>query len=173
METYTCNMIGVPGETLAMIKETIDLNRELAPSQLQFSVFHPYPMTELHDLAIQKGLYDPKDTLPSYYGRESVLKLDTLTKSELYEAYDRFVELKRELALMRRSPFKHKIYTFLRTRVYRDDTLRLRRHLNWLGYLKPRGWKKALRHLAGRWARREGAISRPGEKPQGSVEVRA
>jgi anaerobic magnesium-protoporphyrin IX monomethyl ester cyclase len=171
METYTCNMIGVPGETLEMIKETIDLNRELTPSQLQFSVFHPYPMTELHDIAIQKGLYDPKDSLPSYYGRESVLKLDTLTKNELYEAYDRFVELKRELALKRRSPMKHKIYTFLRTRVYNDDTLRLRRHLTLLGYAKPRNWRKAAREIAGRLARRNGSGSRPSSKSQEPVEM--
>ena len=173
IDTYTCNMIGVPGETLDMVIETIDLNRELAPSQLQFSVFHPYPMTELHDLAIQQGLYDPQDTLPSYYGRDSVLRLEDLSKEKLDEAYDRFMELKRELSLARRSPSKHKVYHFLRTRIYDDDTLKLRQHLALTGYLKPRRWPQAVKLLTNQAnPRKRSPIKRDGAAPDSGIEVR-
>ena len=65
MDTYTCNMLGLPGETPEMVQETIDFNRELAPTQLQFSVFYPYPMTELHDISVQNGYYKEGDTPPA------------------------------------------------------------------------------------------------------------
>ncbi|MGQ9586337.1 MAG: B12-binding domain-containing radical SAM protein [Anaerolineae bacterium] len=138
LQTYTCNMLGVPGETAEMIQETIDLNRELAPDHFQFSVFHPYPMTELYDTSVQEGYYDPHQVLPTYYSRQSVLNLPTLSREELEQGYDKFVELRRELEMRRRSPWKWRIYDFLRRHAYRGDALRLRRHLNALGRLRAR-----------------------------------
>ncbi len=129
METYTCNMLGLPGETPEMIQQTIDLNRELAPTQLQFSVFYPYPMTELHDVAVREGYYREGDHTTSYYGKQSLLTLPTLTREQIAYYHDKFSELKWELALRRRSPTKHRIYTILR-HLYGDDTPRLRRHLD-------------------------------------------
>jgi radical SAM superfamily enzyme YgiQ (UPF0313 family) len=129
METYTCNMLGLPGETPEMIQETIDFNRELTPTQFQFSVFYPYPMTELHDISVQKGYYKEGDHTTSYYDKKSVLTLPTLTQEQIAYYHDKFSELKWELGLKRRSPARHKVYTALR-RLYGDDTPRLRRHLN-------------------------------------------
>ncbi|MGC8838316.1 MAG: B12-binding domain-containing radical SAM protein [Anaerolineae bacterium] len=130
LRVYTCNMLGVPGETAEMIRETVDLNRELAPDQFQFSVFHPYPMTELYDLSVREGYYDPHRVLPTYYSRQSVLELPTLSPEELAEGYDRFVELRRELELRRRSPWKWRVYDLLRRTVFGGDALRLRRALD-------------------------------------------
>jgi len=137
METYTCNMLGLPGETPAMIQETIDFNRELSPTQLQFSVFYPYPMTELHDIAVEKGYYKEGDHTTSYYDKKSLLTLPTLTQEQISYYYDKFSELKWELDLKRRSPTKHKLYTLLRY-LYRDDTPRLHRHLDALRRVKSR-----------------------------------
>jgi len=129
LETYTCNMLGLPGETPEMIQETIDFNRELNPTQFQFSVFYPYPMTELHDIVVEKGYYKEGEHTTSYYDKTSVLELPTLTKEQIAYYHDKFTELKRELRLKRRSPLRHRFYTALR-HLYRDDTPRLRRHLD-------------------------------------------
>jgi radical SAM superfamily enzyme YgiQ (UPF0313 family) len=107
---YSCNMLGLPGETAAMIQETIKLNRRLNPDEFQFSVFYPYPMTELHDETVGKGMLREGESLTSYYSRRSILDLPDLTPEELEEGYDGFAALKRELALRRRSPLKYHIY---------------------------------------------------------------
>lgn len=140
MEIRTCNMIGVPGETAAMIDETIELNRALNPSDLQFSVFYPYPMTELHDLCEREGYIQEGATLPSYYGRQSVLRLPTLSTAELAAAYDRFAALRNELVLRRHSPRRYQLRR-LALRLAGGDPARLER---WLRPLR------ALRRLARR-----------------------
>jgi len=97
LATYTCNMIGIPGETPAMMQETIDFNRRLAPTSLQFSVFYPYPMTELHDVCIQNGYYGDGENVPTYYGRTSLLHMPQLSQEAISGGYDRFAQLKHEL----------------------------------------------------------------------------
>lgn len=137
LETYTCNMIGIPGETPDMIDETIQLNREIAPNFLQFSVFHPYPMTELYDLCINDGYYNGKDTLPTYYDKRSILKLPTITQEEIADSYDRFYVLKFELALKYRYGRVGDIYKIL-LRLYGGDNVSLTKHLNSIVTIKKR-----------------------------------
>jgi len=113
IQTYTCNMIGVPEETPEMIEETITLNRELAPDKFQFSVFYPYPMTELYEVSLRDGYLHEGATLTGYYERESMLQLPTLSRAELQRGYDRFLELKKELSLKKRSPLRYYLYRLL------------------------------------------------------------
>ena len=47
MMTASFNMIGVPGETLDTIWETIEINRQLKPDRILCSIFMPLPGTEL------------------------------------------------------------------------------------------------------------------------------
>jgi len=101
LQTYSCNMLGIPGETPEMIQETINLNREIGPTDLQFSVFFPYPMTELYDISVREGYYQEGQTLPSYYGSRSVLNLPTLSPEELEAGYQAFANLKAELRMKR------------------------------------------------------------------------
>ena len=128
LKTYTCNMIGVPGETPETIQATIALNRLLAPDGFQFSVFFPYPMTELYETCVSQDLIRPDAQAASYYGRESILNLPTLTAAELAEGYDRFEALRDELALRHASPWKYAVYRLL-LGIYRGDAPRLHRHL--------------------------------------------
>jgi anaerobic magnesium-protoporphyrin IX monomethyl ester cyclase len=123
LNVYTCNMLGVPGETAAMIEETIALNRELEPADLQFSVFYPYPMTELYDLCAREGYLSDGESLPSYYERKSILHLPTLTSEELGREYDRFQELKDELRMKKENASYHRRYSIPRF---------VRRILRWL-----------------------------------------
>ena len=113
IQTYTCNMIGIPEETPEMIEETIALNRELVPDKFQFSVFYPYPMTELYEVSVREGYLREGETLTGYYERESILQLPTLSREELARGYDRFQELKKELFLKKRSPLRYRLYRLL------------------------------------------------------------
>ena len=113
LRVYSCNMLGLPGETAEMIQETIELNRVLEPDEFQFSVFYPYPMTELYDQTVGKGMLRKGESLTSYYAKASILNLPDLTPEEVEKGYDGFVALKRELALKRRSPLKWRIYKML------------------------------------------------------------
>ena len=135
LKVYTCNMIGIPGETPQSIRETIELNRKLKPDEFQFSVFYPYPMTELHDTCVAQGLIKPGAKLSGYYSKESVLSLPTLSPEELAKGYERFEALQAELALARSSPLKHRVYTFL-LKLYGGDGARLLRHLGVLRRLR-------------------------------------
>jgi anaerobic magnesium-protoporphyrin IX monomethyl ester cyclase len=120
LDVYTCNMLGIPGETAEMIEETIALNRQLEPAGLQFSVFYPYPMTELYDLCVREG-YLPQETpagassgsCHSYYERKSVLQLPTLSTAELEREYDRFQQLRLEIQMREENPAKYRLYRAL------------------------------------------------------------
>lgn len=148
IQTYTCNMIGLPGETPEMIEETIALNRELAPDKFQFSVFYPYPMTELYERSVHEGYLqvDPirqdGETLTGYYERESILHSPHLSPQELARGYERFEALREELRLKKHSPWKYRIYRLL-SKICGEDPARVRWWMSlprtWLGRLRRQG----------------------------------
>ena len=123
LQIHTCNMIGIPGETPAMVEQTIQLNRELAPDHLQFSVFYPYPLTELYAQAQREGWLEPGHTLASYYARASTLRLPTITPAELAEKYDRFAALRDELLAHRGHSWYHRARRHLRALLRGETTL--------------------------------------------------
>lgn len=81
IETYSFNMIGVPGETLDTIKQTIDLNKKIQPDLMQVTAFYPYPETVLGDMCFKKGYV--KRTQEDSYMSKSVLKLPTISSKEI------------------------------------------------------------------------------------------
>jgi len=145
LQTYTCNMIGIPGETPESIKATIDLNRALMPDKFQFSVFYPYPMTELYDTCVEQSLRDPDVKVTSYYSKQSVLNLPTLTQKELAQGYERFEALREELEIKRESPGKYRFYRFL-LKLYGGNGARLQRHLDILRKIYHRIRGRGYRH---------------------------
>lgn len=52
------NLIGVPGETAADFKETIEINRRCLPDRVFAHIFFPYPGTELYSVCLKQGLID-------------------------------------------------------------------------------------------------------------------
>ncbi|OGV63251.1 MAG: hypothetical protein A3K19_12975 [Lentisphaerae bacterium RIFOXYB12_FULL_65_16] len=56
MMSSSFNMIGVPGETLASIWDTIEVNRKLKPDRILCSIFMPLPGTELGESCRAKGM---------------------------------------------------------------------------------------------------------------------
>jgi len=56
LQTSAFNMMGIPGETVEHLQETIDFNKKLNPSRAVVSVFYPYPLTRLHEKCLQNGM---------------------------------------------------------------------------------------------------------------------
>ena len=82
------NMIGVPTETMADFKQTIELNRICKPDRSFRSIFFPYPGTDLHRLCRQMGLLtnEPMDTRDAW--RRAVLDLPGFPKEDIQKCSD-------------------------------------------------------------------------------------
>lgn len=76
------NLIGVPGETLADFRETVDLNRACLPDRHYTSIFFPYPGTKLYLLCKERGLLK-KGLKIQMDKKEAVLDLPGFTKKEI------------------------------------------------------------------------------------------
>jgi len=67
-------MMGIPGETVADFKETIQIVRSCEPNLIFLSIFYPYPGTDLFQLAKERGLLD-KQTI-SHKGERKRVYID-------------------------------------------------------------------------------------------------
>src|SRR4030042_5815261 len=81
-------MVGVPEETPATVRDTINLNRLIKPDFMQVTAFYPYPLTALGDLCFARGLVD-KNYEDSYMER-SVLNLPTISPRQIERAVKNF-----------------------------------------------------------------------------------
>ncbi len=79
LKPQSFNMIGVPGESIENMMETVRLNAKLKPYIVWMSTFIPYPGTELYYESVKKGMIDEVkwEQVDSYRG-ESVLKEEFL-----------------------------------------------------------------------------------------------
>lgn len=83
------NLIGIPGETLADFKETVEINRICLPDGYYSSIFFPYPGTELYSLCKEKGLLKI-DLNTDMERRISALDLPGFSRKQIQRAYARF-----------------------------------------------------------------------------------
>lgn len=90
-------MIGLPGETIREVEDTIRLALELPISYAQFAITTPYPGTKLYEHGIQKGLFgdywrefsrNPVEGFQPHLWEE-LLDRNQLT-SLMMQAYERF-----------------------------------------------------------------------------------
>jgi radical SAM superfamily enzyme YgiQ (UPF0313 family) len=72
----TNNMMGIPGETVEEVWETVKLNQKIKPTTSWCSIFQPYPGTRLTDKLLSNGEItdDTFDHIPQSYFEKSVLK---------------------------------------------------------------------------------------------------
>ncbi|MBI4832834.1 MAG: B12-binding domain-containing radical SAM protein [Candidatus Lindowbacteria bacterium] len=72
----TYNMVGLPGETLQQALKTLRMNAEIKTDFPWCAIFHPFPGTELGEIAARSGLMmrSPEDAPPSFF-KESILRL--------------------------------------------------------------------------------------------------
>jgi radical SAM superfamily enzyme YgiQ (UPF0313 family) len=75
LKSQAFNMIGIPGETIENIMETIQLNALIRPYVAWVSTFNPYPGTELYQVCREKDMIDETmwDRIDSYRA-DSVLR---------------------------------------------------------------------------------------------------
>jgi radical SAM superfamily enzyme YgiQ (UPF0313 family) len=68
IRTGSFNMIGLPGETMATVRDTIDLNKRLQPDRIMCTVYMPFHGTKLGEDCIAQGwLEHPIDDAEIYY----------------------------------------------------------------------------------------------------------
>ena len=89
-------MIGLPGETVADIEQTLTLNAALAPDDFVCFIFYPFPGTALFGQCRQKG-YLPSNfwELPADT-QQSVLELPDLSAGDIYRYHQRFEEIRED-----------------------------------------------------------------------------
>jgi len=76
-------IIGYPGETRAMVFDTIEMVRTLKPDGVSTCIFNPYHGTELRDISIKRG-YIEKDLISEdFFQTEYLLRNNTLSKEEV------------------------------------------------------------------------------------------
>lgn len=76
------NIIGFPGETRALVFDTIELNRELGTDSVNAFLFTPYRGTAMYGDAVAQGFLDPSAETDSPI-TGSVLNMPTISKDEL------------------------------------------------------------------------------------------
>jgi radical SAM superfamily enzyme YgiQ (UPF0313 family) len=86
------NMLGVPGDTVETIHDTILLNKRIKPNQVQVSVFHPYPGTKLYETCHSEG-YLSGEEQSSFLDGDTVLNLPNLSQETIKELFDEFSNL--------------------------------------------------------------------------------
>ncbi len=92
------NMLGLPGETTATILDTIKLNAQVGSNDIQHTIFHPYPGTELYEFCKNNNMISSREV--SNYYADSVLELNTISREEImtfHKYFHRLVEVYRAL----------------------------------------------------------------------------
>lgn len=89
----TNNIVGIPGEGMREMLETVKLNSEIGTEILQLFIFYPFPGTRLFQTCKEKGLLSGKEF--HNFNTESVLKMSPLKKRQVYFIRDYFSRLVR------------------------------------------------------------------------------
>tara|TARA_B100000315_G_C14547361_1_gene573911 strand:+ start:230 stop:1723 length:1494 start_codon:yes stop_codon:yes gene_type:complete len=111
IETHTFIMIGFPEETEETLQQTMDFIPKLAPDYVIFSIFTPYPGSELYYECKNMGLIDGEFDV-SIYNHQSPLNCFTknLSKERFYELRTKSVKFIDKYN--RKATFKKGIYVF-------------------------------------------------------------
>ncbi len=100
IRTGSFNMIGLPGETLATIRETIGLNAAIQPDRIMCTVYMPFKGTALGEKCLADGwLEHPIDDSEVYYTYVSI-RHPTISARTLFGYqgfFDYYVRLPRRL----------------------------------------------------------------------------
>ncbi|MDQ3624678.1 MAG: hopanoid biosynthesis associated radical SAM protein HpnJ, partial [Verrucomicrobiota bacterium] len=84
-------ILGLPGETHATIRETIEFAREVDPFSLQVSLAAPYPGTELYRQARENGWFSEDLGLVNEHGQQTAaLEYDGLSRDEIFAYVEKF-----------------------------------------------------------------------------------
>lgn len=91
LQIKTLNMVGLPGETPKMHRETVELNRRIRPTIVGVAVFTPLPGTDLHEICIEEGYLSPGEIIPANMAfQRSVLRMKQFTAKQIRRSYRLF-----------------------------------------------------------------------------------
>jgi len=116
IKVCSLNMVGIPGETIGTINETISFNKKLNPNWLGISIFSPYPGTRLYNLCVKKGYIagdsNFEDFSTSYMDEKcaSVLSQPSITREETLKGYRRFIDFAIGKYLKEKYPFLYPFF---------------------------------------------------------------
>lgn len=88
LDTQAYNMVGLPFETEADIRQTVALNRRCQPDFVTVSMFNAYPGTDLHRVCAEHGWLEERRA--GNYFRESNLRHPHIPPRRLKRLRDRF-----------------------------------------------------------------------------------
>ena len=116
-------MMGLPSETKEDVYQTLKFMKELRPDYASFSVYEPFPGTELFNSGVEKGLVEKERTLDDfytispkyYYVKDINRRVDTMSKEEFekleFEMKEAFYKYNRGLLrLAKRANSRSKLY---------------------------------------------------------------
>jgi radical SAM superfamily enzyme YgiQ (UPF0313 family) len=101
----TTNMVGLPGETLDDALSTVRLNQEIGTDEPWFSIFQPYPGTDLETYSAAMGVLeriDPDRFDPSYMKSSRLRQPDIRSVCNVQRLFYPLVKLPRLFPLLRR-----------------------------------------------------------------------
>ena len=82
-------MVGLPTETEKDVQETIEFNKYLNPPSIAVCYFTPFMGTELYDLCVRDGLYEPfQENVYDY----PPLKMPQLPQNRIKELVKEFTD---------------------------------------------------------------------------------
>jgi anaerobic magnesium-protoporphyrin IX monomethyl ester cyclase len=81
-------MVGLPGETLADFRQTVEVARKCKPNECILNIFYPYPGTELARLCEEKQLLDTRIDIRRVCDRKKpVLDLPHFRQGDVLRSY--------------------------------------------------------------------------------------
>lgn len=99
LKTHLTFTLGLPGETLETIQQSINFAKELDSDTVQWSLTTPFPGTKYFDLADKSGWLSTKDWTKYDGAVYTVLRSDNLTVEELQQALqDAVIQWKSHIA---------------------------------------------------------------------------
>lgn len=87
VKTHAHFMIGVPGETLEDMEQTLHYARKVAADSIEFNMLTPWPGTAFYDLCIEKGFLVETNTAKFNEKRKCYVSTDKFTNSEVENFY--------------------------------------------------------------------------------------
>jgi hopanoid biosynthesis associated radical SAM protein HpnJ len=83
-------IMGLPGESQATIRQTIDFAKQLDLNSIQASLASPYPGTEFYDLCVANGWIASADFIDASGHQKCVINYPGLSNTEIFNSVEEF-----------------------------------------------------------------------------------
>lgn len=125
LKTYAFNMVGIPFETEASIRKTIELNKKCRPDYIGVSIFNAFKGTEIYDIAKKNKWL--RERYSSSYFRDSNIKHPNFSVKRLrrirnsfgFKVFLAYKPLRAIIDLLDRNFSQINSYIFLRAKLIR------------------------------------------------------